>query len=258
MVEAIVSWILTTYLKPYFSNFSKQNIQMSLLSGEVTLKQLFFNDNILDEFSLPLKLKFGNLDELKVVIHSYVNLAKEGLTIKMKNIFLTFEMLDVQKWSEPNVINSYQNSKKNKLDTYEQNVDQFFSYLLKEGGKQHTDSDSFNIIANLAVEVENVFIRFEDSNLKFDIGVLIPKIEISSLNRFWQPTKPVEDTAILFKGITISKMDAYINYGSRFKPLSKIIDIEAFKDIGKLKSTEKDKLEESLRSFIKKTFENSS
>jgi hypothetical protein len=60
---------------------------------------------------------------LKIMIPSYMKFASSGLKIKIKNIFLCFEMLSVEKWSEANVVNSYQNAKKGRIKTYEQNVD---------------------------------------------------------------------------------------------------------------------------------------
>lgn len=129
MVESLVSYMLTTYMSPYFTNFSRDKLKLSFFQGEVTLRQLFFNDKILDSVSLPLKLKFGNLESLKITIPSYMKFASSGLKIKIKNVFLCFEMLDVQKWSEENVINSYLNAKKARLKTYERNTNSFYEHL---------------------------------------------------------------------------------------------------------------------------------
>ena len=75
-------------------------------------------------------------------------------------------------------------------------------------------------MANISIEIENTYIRFEDTNLKFDIGILIPRIEVASMNKNWDLVQTVLDMAVLYKGLTIYNMDAYINYGDSFKPLA--------------------------------------
>ena len=39
----------------------------------------------------------------------------------------------------------------------------------------------------------------------------------------------VIDIAVLFKSMTIAKVDAYINYGESFRPLNEQIDLESFR-----------------------------
>jgi hypothetical protein len=86
-------------------------------------------------------------------------------------------MLEVEKWNEETVIKSYQSAKRSRIKTYEQNTDQFYSHLT-QGSKDDTTDLFHQILANLSVEIENVYVRFEDANLKLDIGILIPRIEM--------------------------------------------------------------------------------
>ena len=111
---------------------------------------------------MPLKLKFGNLGYLQVKIPSYLNIAQSGLKIKIKNVFLSFEMLKVWRWNEETVINSYQNAKRQKLKTYENNVDIVYSHLHHQSSQSNTLDLLQKIACNITIEIENVYVRFED------------------------------------------------------------------------------------------------
>ncbi len=76
------------------------------------------------------------------------------------------------------MINSYQNAKRQKLKRYENNVDMVYSHLQQQSSKSNTIELLRNIASNISIEIENVYVRFEDQNLKFSIGILIPRIEV--------------------------------------------------------------------------------
>lgn len=107
------------------------------------------------------------------------------------------------------------------------------------------------------MEIENTYIRFEDSNLKFDIGILIPRIEMQSTDKKWDFMEKVVDLAVLYKSIAVSRVDAYINYGDTFRPLSQFLELDAFSKITTLPQQKQQQLEDTLHSFIKRTFEDS-
>lgn len=109
----------------------------------------------------------------------------------------------------------------------------------------------------MTIEIENIYIRFEDSNLKFDIGVLIPKIETMSMSKLWEFVERVTDTTVLYKSLTIAKADAFINYGDSHQALENFLDLDRFQRITSLHQAERDSLQRNLRRFIKMTFEES-
>ena len=62
------------------------------------------------------------------------------------------------------------------------------------------------------------------------------------MNKNWDLVQTVLETAVLYKGLTISNMDAFINYGATFKPLSQVIDLDAYQRIGSLPRNQRDTL----------------
>ena len=48
-----------------------------------------------------------------------------------------------------------------------------------------TDETINGILANIEVTIENIYVRFEEVDLKFSIGLLIPKIEGYSVDETW-------------------------------------------------------------------------
>jgi len=57
------------------------------------------------------------LGNLTITVTSYFNLATQGVKIKISNVFICLEMLDVDKWNEKLVIDKYQESKRASLKT---------------------------------------------------------------------------------------------------------------------------------------------
>lgn len=117
MVDSIIVPILTSVLGDYFINFNTNNFKTSFFSGEIQLTNLIFNKKILETLSVPLRLKFGMIGNITLTLPSLLSLTSQGIKVKVSNIFLCLEMLEVKKWSEELVIKKYQASKKATLNT---------------------------------------------------------------------------------------------------------------------------------------------
>lgn len=77
-----------------------------------------------------------------------------------------------------------------------------------------------SILANLKVEIENVYVRFEDEDLKFAIGFLLPKTSCISTDPDFNPKEGNSDTSVLYKKLTIDDLSVFINNKSTFVPMS--------------------------------------
>ena len=74
------------------------------------------------------------------------------------------------------------------------------------------------ILANLKIEIENVYVRFEDEHLKYSMGLLLPKVSCLSMGKDFQEFKGViKDVAELFKKINAEDCSAYVNTGDSFQ-----------------------------------------
>jgi hypothetical protein len=59
------------------------------------------------------------------------------------------------------------------------------------------------LIANINIEIENVYLMFEEPNLKFSIGLLLPNIKVQSLDELWNKIDFIEDPSLIAKLLTI-------------------------------------------------------
>jgi vacuolar protein sorting-associated protein 13A/C len=107
MVDSIIVPILTSVLGDYFINFNDSNFKSSFFSGEIQLTNLIFNKKILETISVPLRLKFGIIGNITITLPSFLSLTTKGIKVKVSNIFLCLEMLEVTKWSEELVKKKY-------------------------------------------------------------------------------------------------------------------------------------------------------
>jgi len=68
MLEGIAASILAKYLGNYVRGLMKENLKVSLGSGETVLEKLEFKPEALDELELPIKVKAGYLGELRLKV----------------------------------------------------------------------------------------------------------------------------------------------------------------------------------------------
>lgn len=208
------------YLKDYFENFSMESLSIGL--SKIELNNLIFSQKILEGASIPIRLKFGMLGNLTIQINSYFDLANEGVKIKISNVFICLEMLDVDKWNDALVIKKYQESKRASLKTLQNNTDIVYAEF------QHEETSSFSpeylqkIAANTSIEIENVYLMYEDKSFKFQIGVLLPKIEVNSINKLGELIDCVEDCSVLFKLLKVQDVSFFVNH-EKYKPINDLL-----------------------------------
>lgn len=100
-------------------------VNLSLTNFE--FNNLIFSQKILEGAAIPIRMKFGMLGSLQISIQSYFNLSECGVKIKLSNLCLCLEMLEVNKWDETLIVKKYQENKKASLKTLQNNTEIFFS-----------------------------------------------------------------------------------------------------------------------------------
>lgn len=170
----ILQPVLDKYLKDYFENFSLSNMDIGL--STFGLNNLIFSQKILDGVAMPIRLKFGMLGNMTIHIPSYFNLGTEGVRIKISNVFICLEMRDVNKWNEKLVTDKYQESKRASLKTLQNNTDIVYARYQKDEESSFSPEFLQKIAANTSIEIENVYLMYEDESFEFQIGLLLPNI----------------------------------------------------------------------------------
>ena len=223
-MQSLVGTILEQYLGDYFSNFSKDKFNMSLLRGEISVHDLIFSDNLNKRLDFPFKLKYGQLGKLEIKIES--GIFKGGLKMRatISDVLLCFEMLEMKQWSKETIISRYQEMKKHAMKAFEKALGIFTREFSND--KENQDGMSAqveSIIANLTIDIEQVYIRFEDEGLKFAIGILVPNLNCLSCDKNFSLSQWIDDPSVLYKKIAIDDISVFINTKDTFKPLAKQI-----------------------------------
>jgi len=187
-----------------------------------------------------------------------MNIAK-GMSCKISEVFLCFEMLEMKDWQKETVIQKYQQSKRFHLDNFEKQLGIVHGELKKS--KREVNSETMQqIIANLKIEVEKICIMFEDEDLKFSIGLLLPSIKcLSTSDDFNAVRGQIEDVAVLFKKMQVSDVSAFINTSNSFQSLDQTLQLPVkIQTYMKLMSPNQAKdLCQKVKDFLRATFEDS-
>ena len=65
---------------------------------------------------------------------------------------------------------------------------------------------------------------YEDKSFRFQIGLLIPKVQVKSMDEFWEIIECVEDTSVLFKKLNVDNVSFYVNHSHNFRSINKILE----------------------------------
>ncbi len=82
VLETIAATLLTKYLGDYLGGLSKENLNLSILSGNVTLENVELKREAVDSLDLPLVVKTG------IVIMWWLQLNKSNLIGNISQSFL--------------------------------------------------------------------------------------------------------------------------------------------------------------------------
>jgi vacuolar protein sorting-associated protein 13A/C len=88
-LKNLASSVLNSLLSNYFESFENKVVSFSL-GGELELTELVIKRNILDNLHLPLKIKFGSVGRLKLVV-PWTDLSKKPTTVMLDDVYLIAE-----------------------------------------------------------------------------------------------------------------------------------------------------------------------
>ena len=123
-------------------------------------------------------------------------------------------------------------------------------HRIGELGKQgsmfgNMTEDTLNsFIANTEITIENIYIRFEETDLKFSMGLLIPKVEGYSVDSAWNKVERVVSAAVMYKKMTIQDVSLFVNYGEKFASIDQLLALESFKERQRARKLQKSDYDE--------------
>ena len=113
------------------------------------------------------------------------------------------------------------------MEAFEKVMETFTKEINNDKEKEDGLSAQFEqIMANMTIDIERVHFRFEDEDLHYAIGILIPNINCLSCDKTFSPMDWINDPSVLYKKLKIDDISVYINTKSTFKSLQEMIYLD--------------------------------
>uniref|UniRef100_A0A914YP04 Chorein N-terminal domain-containing protein n=1 Tax=Panagrolaimus superbus TaxID=310955 RepID=A0A914YP04_9BILA len=242
--ETLVADLLNRFLGDFVDNLDASQLNIGIW-GDVKLNNLEIKNTALDELDLPIKLKYGFLDNLVLKI-PWKNLYTEPVLANIDGLYLIVV---------PNVGVVYNKEKAEKRD---QETKQKELLKLEEKRKYQRKpkdpaADTFtekmiaHLIKNLQVTIKNIHIRFEDKYTNrqhpFVAGFTLEGLDFQTTDKHWKAAILNNTVSLFHKLISMQNLAVYWNSNSKFiSDLSEKQEIR--KALKEIIATENDKPED--------------
>lgn len=225
--ESVVAELLNRFLGDFVNNLDASQLNIGIWGGDVTLTNLEVKETALDEFDLPVKLKFGYLSELVLKI-PWKNLYQEPVIASVEGLNLIIVPNKGVVYNEEKAKKNGQEAKQKALMRLEEN-------RKRKRAPKSPEADSFTeklvaqVIKNLQIKVQNIHIRYEDKytnrHRPFVAGFTLESLQFSTTDSNWQETIHKEAVQIVYKLVSLNNLAIYWN--SKSKLMSDMTDNDA-------------------------------
>lgn len=177
MSRKIVDIVIRYCLSKFISDFDRDKIQVSLLSGKITLENLIINPKILIEWQLPILFKYTRIVKIDILI-PLLYLKTKSIEINISGIYCIAVPIARSNWNID--LNYFVDAIKINLENYEN-----WWNLNAEKNNSGDEKGYFGnlleiILKNLKVNLTDIHLRYEDSFNKssFSLGLKIKSIQL--------------------------------------------------------------------------------
>jgi hypothetical protein len=182
MFEGFLEKFLLKYFGEYLKGIDKGNLSVAVWKGEISVKTVDINPEIMRKQNIPLRMIFGKIESLLMRV-PWNNLSSKPVEIFIDSICVVLSLEDINSWY----------SQKSYLDycvaLLEGVKDEVAKKLEEEFEKQEKKATFFEqIFDNLLISVKNIHIRIE-SNLKqpYCFGVILEDFNLKSVDSQGKP-----------------------------------------------------------------------
>jgi len=98
MFESILEKILVNNLGQFLEGLDKENLKLSIWSGNIVIENISVKPEVLEMLGLPIKMRFSFVGRLKLSI-PWKSLGSKPVEIFLENIFLVLEPINKESWS---------------------------------------------------------------------------------------------------------------------------------------------------------------
>ncbi|PAV56221.1 hypothetical protein WR25_01297 [Diploscapter pachys] len=228
--ESIVADLLNRYLGENVVNLDASQLNIGIWAGDVKLENLEVKETALDDFDLPIKLKYGFLSSLVLKI-PWNNLYNEPVIAKIDGLNLivvpnkgvVYNDEEARKYAmdiKQKTLARLEDARRLKRKPPDPSTESFYKNLLTQ------------VINNLQVTISNIHVRFEDKYTNrlrpFCMGVTMEKLDFQTTDADYKPAIHLETDKLIYKLVSLQNLDVYWNSDSNL-----ISDLEDKNEIRK-------------------------
>ena len=202
MFETIVERILKQKLGKYIEGIASNNLNFAVTSiysqfpqvwgGNILLENLKIRKNIFESTKLPLKIAFGKIQKLQIVL-PWTKLSSSPVEIILETLMIVVNPQTPEEWE---YVDSQNFEKKQEI------LNEFvhsFSELLKvqlyqkedQKGEGYLDRLITKIVDNVQLKIKNIHIRYESpasmGGVPYSMGMTLKSLTIQTTNSRWEP-----------------------------------------------------------------------
>lgn len=208
MNKAIAN-LLNSVLRDWVEDLNSEQLNLSIFSGKILLKNLKLKPDFLDILALPFFLQSGTVGQIEVKI-PWKNWYTQPFKVKVKDVCILLKPVQVKDWSAEKEYEAVSKRRKFALEHFEvMNPDDFdINFEVSENGIFGN-----KLLGNLQVVLENVYFRYEDtfySSEDFTFGGFIEKINLFNCDSLWE--KSNNNKEVLYKLLLLNNAFFFVDY----------------------------------------------
>ncbi|EDQ93002.1 uncharacterized protein MONBRDRAFT_30927 [Monosiga brevicollis MX1] len=217
MFEGFVSSILNSYLGRYVNNLDPDQLRLAVWNGDVELEGLSLRKDALRGFDLPLDVKAGFLDKLRVQI-PWSGLRTRSVVIEIENLHILAGPPPAGDYDAEAEAQRLEVHKQEQLAILEA---QLFKTLddkqAQNGGPAQPEMPASSlvdqVVDNIQVVIKNVHIRFEDdrrhAHTPVAFGIRLDRLAMTSTDANYNPKFVQHTQAVAHKLLDMKNLLIY-------------------------------------------------
>lgn len=159
MFEGVIANLLNKVLGDFIEGVKADQLNISILSGDVELFNLAIKPDFLENMPLPFKLKYGKVGRIFVDV-PMMGLLTSPLKIEISEIFVLVEPKKVEEFNEKVIKEAFIKATQSSLEKLEE----YFNTKIEATKSESSVVNGIinRLIDNIQVDIQNVYVRFED------------------------------------------------------------------------------------------------
>ena len=217
MLKGLATWFLNNYLGKYLDSVNTDQLSIALLEGQVELNNVPLRRDAFRSLDGSLDVKIGYVGHIKLKI-PVVKLRSEPWSILLKEIYIVVGPGEFKDYDEEEVESLALEKKLASLDGIEA---QWRAEMVHEDQEytswmSHGTSFIATILENLQVEIQDVHIRYEDSNMSshpFAAGFKLQSLIAQTCDENWFPKFVYREAKEMnaYKIVELNDLSFYLN-----------------------------------------------